>query len=87
MRLSRKTKQSEDERLECLQLDFSQTKESDEATWSGIKFGEIPMYLFIYLHTYSLIIYLLNYWRNHYRLQDATCCATVILKLTQSAHL
>jgi len=56
MRLSRKTKQSDDDSLECLQLDFSETRVSDEATWSGIKFVEILMYLLIYIHTYSLNI-------------------------------
>ena len=45
MRLAGQTKQSDDDNRQYLQLDFSQTKESDEATWSAIKFGEILMYL------------------------------------------
>ena len=56
MRLSRKTKESDDDNLECLQLDFSETRESDEATRSGIRFGEILIYLLIYIHAYSLTI-------------------------------
>ena len=48
-------------------------------------------YVLTYLHTYLLTYYIRTYvfneCRNHYHLQDATCCATVILKLTQSAHL
>jgi len=51
-------KQSDECSLEYLQLDFSQTKGSDEATWSDIKFREILVYLLIYIHTYLLYTYL-----------------------------